>query len=112
MEYKGNHIHSAEAILLYDILQIQQEILAELKKQNDPVTDVSVIPETAQEEEYTGLTEETPEVAEAIVQATEQIKALAKEVKPTVKKPVKNPVQKKPAAKRKPAKKKAKKTAK
>jgi len=35
IEYKGYHLYEASALLLFDILQTQQEILFELKKLNE-----------------------------------------------------------------------------
>ena len=82
MEYKGYNISEINSIILLDILQVQQEILAELKRAN-PV-------------ESLPFEDDSPEVTEAIVQATNQIEVLTKEIE----KPVKKPVQKKPAKKK------------
>jgi len=82
MEYKGYNVSEINSIILLDILQVQQEILAELKRANS----VEPLP----------FEDDSPEVTEAIVQATEQIEALTQEVE----KPVKKPIQKKPAKKK------------
>jgi len=85
VEYEGYNISSVDSLILLDILQTQQEILAELKRQNAP--NIEVAPES--------LPFDSLEVTEAIIQATEQIKLLDEQVKP-----VKKPVQKKPAKKK------------
>jgi hypothetical protein len=105
MEYKGYNISEVEALLLLDIFQVQQEILAELKKLNE-----SKIKELLDDESI-GLTEDSPEVTEAIVQATDEIEKLdgllkslddenviKAEVQPVAE--VKKPAQKKPAKKK------------
>jgi len=89
MDYKGYYISDVQSLLLYDMMQTQQEILAELKKLNGSVTDVQVDADVIPEDECIGLTEE---VQEAVTQATEQIEVLSVA-------PVKKPAQKKPAKK-------------
>jgi hypothetical protein len=44
MEYKGYTISDTESLLLYDILETQREVLAELKKLNEPKEAVADIP--------------------------------------------------------------------
>jgi DNA-binding protein H-NS len=94
MDYKGYYISDVQSLLLYDMMQTQQEILAELKKLNGSVTDVRLDADVIPEDECIGLTEE---VQEAVVQVTEQIEALS--VKPT-KKPAKAPAKRKPTKKK------------
>lgn len=104
MYYKGYPISSVEAELLYDILQTQQEILAELKKQNES-TDTTVNEPILSEEE-----------TESVDKANEQIEALAAEqeeilIKEIVEVKTEQPKQtKKPV--RRPTKKQAKKKSK
>jgi hypothetical protein len=119
MEYKGYNISEVESLLLLDILQVQQEILAELKKLNERQINIAdgsdarqdKIRELLQEEESIGLTEDSPEVTEAIVQATDEIEKLDGLLKNIIKaevqpvEEVKKPAQKKPATKKKSAKK-------
>ena len=101
MDYKGYYVSDVQSEILIDILQTQKEILAELKKLNEPVTDVQIDAEAIPEDECIGLTEE---VQKAVVQAAEQFEALSVT-------PVKKSAQRKPASKtkkRKPAAKKGK----
>ena len=105
MDYKGYYVSDVQSEILIDILQTQKEILAELKKLNEPVTNVQIDPEY-QDEECIGLTEE---VQEAVTQATEQIEALSVtpvkkpapgETKLAIKQVSKSPVKKKSAKKK------------
>ena len=102
MYYKGYPIGSVEAELLYDILQTQQEILEELRKNGNPDAD----------DECIGLTEEMSEDAEseASNQPINDIDADVPEPTETVPQeqpaPVNKPVSQKKPAQRKTAKKK------
>jgi hypothetical protein len=57
MDYKGYYISDVQSEILIDILQTQREILAELKKLNEPVTNVQIDVDVIQDDECIGLTE-------------------------------------------------------
>lgn len=62
MEYKGHIISSASEEIMLDILEVQKEILQELKKQNEPrvnttITTVGIPIEEILREEVLELTE-------------------------------------------------------
>jgi hypothetical protein len=109
MDYKGYYVSDVQSEILIDILQTQKEILAELKKLNEPVTDVQIDPEY-QDEECIGLTEEVlPTIVSAlnemndgnvITDTSTVIKPALNEIKP--KQVSKSPAKKK-SAKKKPA---------
>jgi hypothetical protein len=58
MDYKGYYVSDVQSEILIDILQTQKEILAELKKLNEPVMDVQIDADVIQEDVCIGLTEE------------------------------------------------------
>jgi hypothetical protein len=107
MDYKGYFLHEAYELLLYDILQTQQEILTELKRLAEPVTNTRLDVEVSHDDEYIGLTEDVAEeiqkdvsdVPQEEVQDVPETHAEPADVAKT-NKPVKKPVQKKPASKK------------
>ena len=48
MDYKGYSLYEAHELLLYDILQTQQDILTELKKMNSEDVSPVTVPEDAE----------------------------------------------------------------
>ena len=108
MEYKSYNISEVNSLLLLDILQVQQDILAKLKQQFE--ANIDPVDTDARRDRISELIQQqdSPEVAEAIVQATNQIEALAQEVE----KPVKKPAPKKPTQKKSTKKTKSKKATK
>lgn len=138
MNYKGWTVNSVEGEILYDLLQVAQEILLILREFQAKQSETEEITEESlQDEEYIGLTEESEieEAQEEIQTAEEDIIAdevqetptieetLAAEVTPIAEtetaelkaeniQPLKKPAQQKKAAKKKTAMKSAKKSAK
>jgi len=90
VDYKGYSISDLQSELLYDILQTQQEILAELKRQNEPVN----LDDSARHDRIDELIEK---------KETLPFEDAKQEVPDT--KPVKKPAQRKPAKKKAKAKK-------
>lgn len=80
MEYNGYFIGNLESLLLHDILQVQQEILSELKRING-VPVVEAIHNTAEPEKDVAIEEEQEKPAIEAVKA-----APKKPRKPTKKK--------------------------
>jgi len=83
MDYKGFSISDTQSALLYDILQTQQEILAELKKLNNKPVKAATVPQD--EPESTDEELPIPEVA----QVEKPITDVQNEVKKSTRKPAK-----------------------